>query len=91
MKKCKDCGEEFPNVNALTQHKKTCPVLVAKQPPIPMQMQGGEQPNPEGFIIPLELCPDEIKYYAQGKVLGLRLTGKLVDTGVLLQEVTLIR
>ena len=90
MKKCKDCGEEFPNVNALTQHKKTCPVLVAKQPPIPMQMQGSE-PDQEGFIIPLELCPDEIKYYAQGKVLGLRLTGKLVGNGVLLQEVTLIR
>ena len=72
MKKCKDCGEEFPNVNALTQHKKTCPVLIAKQP------------QPEGFIIPLELCPDEIKYYAQGKVLGLRLTGKLVGNGVLL-------
>ena len=87
---CRNCGEEFPNLNALTQHKKTCPAIIAKQPPIPMQMQG-EESKPEGFIIPLELCPEELKYYAPGKSLGLRITGTLTDNGVVVEEVKLIR
>jgi len=86
--KCKGCGQEFPNVSAVTKHKPECPGLNGETPVCNAK---SEIKQPEGFIIPLELCPEEIKYYAQGKVLGLRLTGKLVENGVLLQEVTLIR
>jgi hypothetical protein len=43
------------------------------------------------FIIPIDLCPEEISLYAFGKTLGLRVTGNLTPDGVEVQEVTLIR
>ena len=50
------------------------------------------QIEPSGpFTIPLALCPDEIKYYAEGKVVGLRVEGMLTPDGIEVQEVTLIR
>jgi hypothetical protein len=76
--KCKQCGEEFPNLNALTKHKETC--------------SGKEnEPVSNDFIIPKELLPEEYKLYATGQSVGLRVTGKHTPEGVIVQEVTLIR
>lgn len=110
--KCAGCGEEFPNLNALTKHKPDCPA--GKKPE-----EGNESTQdpiqdteveftPEGIkitadgesyclevepncIIPITLCPSEIKYYAPGKTVGLRVEGKYTPKGVEVQEVKLIR
>jgi len=73
--KCSGCGQDFPNLNALTRHKEVCP---AKIPDIKT-------------IIPLILCPDEIRYYATGNTVGLRIEGKYTAEGIEVQEVTLVR
>ena len=77
--KCSGCGEEFPNLARLKEHKPDC--SMAKPDP--------EAPGP--FLIPLAMCPPEIQYYAAGKTVGLRVTGILTNKGVEVQEVTLIR
>jgi len=75
--KCSGCGEEFPNIARLKEHKPSCT---------------GKKQEPQGtFAIPLALCPDEIKYYAHGHTVGLRVEGKYTPKGVEIQEVTLIR
>ena len=81
--KCSGCGEDFPNLTRLKEHKLMCPAEISTE--TKQEAQGKE------LLIPLDLCPDELKYYAKGKALGLRITGKLTDDGVLVQEVTLIR
>lgn len=81
--KCSGCGEDFPNLARLKEHKLMCPAETSTE--TKQEAQGKE------LLIPLDLCPDELKYYAEGKTLGLRITGKLTDDGVLVQEVTLIR
>lgn len=78
--KCSGCKEEFPNLARLKEHKPNCPAAIA--PKVKAQ---------DPFVIPLNLCPPEIKLYAKGKVLGLQVTGKFVDEGVELQEVKLVR
>lgn len=79
--KCGGCGQEFPNLSALTKHKKEeCPA--GKQP---------EQKQDSPVVIPLALCPEEIKYYSLGKTVGLRVEGKYTPEGIEIQEVKLIR
>lgn len=72
--KCKDCGEEYPNLAALTKHKK--------------QAHTQQQ---EGAIIPLSLCPEELKYLAPGVTVGVKVEGKYTPDGILIREVTFIR
>ena len=76
--KCRDCGLEVPNIGELTKHKKICSAAIAAH-------------TPDGFLIPLALCPEEIKLYSQGKTLGLHISGELTPAGVKVQEVKLIR
>lgn len=102
--KCKQCGQDFPNLNALTQHKKVCgkevhtsnaavqdtdlsEVFFAEKTDTPIP----KPPVADPFLVPLELCPPEIKYYALGHTVGLRLVGKYTAAGVIVQEVKLIR
>jgi hypothetical protein len=43
------------------------------------------------LLIPIELCPEETKLYAQGQTIALKVSGLLTPEGILVQEVTLIR
>lgn len=76
--KCKGCGEEFENMSALLKHKPECP--------------GKTEPKPEGdCVIPLSLCPDELKYLALNVTVGVRVEGKYTPDGIVVQEVKFIR
>jgi len=76
--KCRGCGEEFEHLSALTKHKSECPGEVVEDAQGPL-------------FIPIELCPEEAKLYAQGQSVAFRVTGILTPTGIEVQEVTLIR
>jgi hypothetical protein len=98
--KCRDCGQEFPNLNALTQHKAECPALISEQEPkldLELEQPEPEQNSPQNeardapLLIPIELCPEETKLYAQGQTVALKVGGLLTPEGILVQEVTLIR
>ncbi len=120
--KCAGCGEEFPNLNALTKHKQVCPAGKKPEEENGSTYDPAERDNkieivPDGIkitdgavytleeainrglsadaelkcIIPIELCPEEIKYYSLGKTVGLRIEGKYTPEGVEVQEVKLIR
>jgi hypothetical protein len=80
--KCKGCGLEFPHLNALTKHKEEC-----------IARKDNEAVADEIFIsiIPIDICPSELSYYAPGQTVGLRVEGKYTPEGVVVQEVTLIR
>lgn len=106
--KCKQCGQDFPNLNALTQHKKNCgkeikpePEPVFTQPAIEdifFDKEPAVYPNKplegsflEPVLIPLSLCPEEIKLYALGHTVGLKLSGTYTAEGIRIQEVKLAR
>jgi hypothetical protein len=76
--KCKGCGQEFDNLNVLTKHKPDCTGTIDK-------------PISKKPFIPLDLCPEEVKLYAMGHTVGLKVTGVLTPKGIEVQEVTLIR
>ena len=116
--KCAGCGEEFPNLNALTKHKQVCPAGKKPEEENGSTYDPAERDNkieivPDGIkitdgvvysleeaincglsaccVIPIGLCPEEIKYYSLGKTVGLRVEGKYTPAGVEVQEVKLIR
>lgn len=101
--KCSGCGEKFPNLNALTRHKSECPanknVTVLSNEgssinigDVGIKITGDEVIYGSGkCIIPLAMCPEEIKYYALGKTVGMRVEGKYTTEGIEVQEVALIR
>ena len=92
--KCKGCGEEFPNLSALTKHKEECTGIFggsAKEPDInepETEEQEQEQTEP---IIPISLCPEELKYLALGVTVGVKVEGTYTPDGILIREVKLIR
>ena len=87
--KCSGCGEDFPNLNALTRHKKVCPAGVAstgtKKVAKKMVMPPG------GLIIPSSLLPEEVKYYAQGQTVSVVVEGTYTGEGLTVGEVKLVR
>ena len=85
--RCKQCGEDFPNLNALTKHKEKCSGILNDSVKKPKAKKQAEtQP-----IIPISLCPEELKYLAPGVTVGVKVEGKYTPDGILIQEVTLIR
>lgn len=74
--KCKGCQQEFGNLAQLTKHKPDCPATTRQD---------------EGFFVPIDLCPEEIKLYAQGQTVAIKVSGTLTLDGVKVQEVTLVR
>ena len=95
--KCRECGEEFPNLNALTKHKEECTGIFggsAKEPDInepKTEEQEQEQAEPIIPIIPISLCPEELKYLALGVTVGVKVEGTYTPDGILIREVKLIR
>ena len=92
--KCRECGEEFPNLSALTKHKEECAGIFggsAEEPDInepETEEQEQEQTEP---IIPISLCPEELKYLALGVTVGVKVEGTYTPDGILIREVKLIR
>ena len=95
--KCRECGEEFPNLNALTKHKEECSGIFSDSaeepdidnPEVPeTEEQEQEQTEP---IIPISLCPEELKYLALGVTVGVKVEGTYTPDGILIREVKLIR
>lgn len=98
---------EFPNLNALTRHKPTCPALNGETPVCQGKVEVNTTPEPiydqkvkplnrpdlehTELIIPIDSCPEEVKLYAEGHTVGLRVEGKLAPAGIIVQEVKLIR
>ena len=79
--RCKQCGEDFPNLNALTKHKKVCPGK-------PME----ELDDSRGVcIIPIHLLPEEYNLFASGQSIAFRVICTHTPAGGVVQEVTLIR
>lgn len=84
--KCKQCGIDFPNLNALTKHKETCTgACVSKTE------QAAQSPPDGQFLIPLSICPEEVSLYAMGHTVGLSIQCTLKPEGLFVQEVKLIR
>lgn len=87
--KCKGCGEEFPNLNALTKHKETCPAG-DDEPQVEFNYETSNE-VPTQPIIPISLCPEELKYLALGVTVGVKVEGTYTPDGILIREVKLIR
>ena len=78
--KCKGCQQEFENLSQLTKHKPECP-----------GMDEVYFQQDEALLIPIDLCPEETKLYAQGQTVAIKVSGTLTLDGVKVQEVTLVR
>jgi len=78
--KCKDCGLGVKDIGELNRHKKKCQASI-----------GQAAPESDVYLFPIELCPEETKLYAQGHMVGLRVTGILTTGGIKVEGVSLIR
>lgn len=77
--RCKYCDETFENKGLLmTHHRNGCP----KKPP---------EGTPPRHVIPLAVCPPETAVLGKGRIVALRVMGRLTDEGVELDQVDLYR
>jgi|LSQX01.1.fsa_nt_gb hypothetical protein len=87
--RCSGCGEDFPNLNVLTRHKKVCPAGVTST--------GGKKVAkktvmlPGCLIIPSSLLPEEVEYYARGQAVSVVVEGVYTGEGLTVGEVKLVR
>lgn len=79
---CKYCGEPFENKGKLMVHyRQGCP----KQGETPPAELPGKP------VIPFSVLPDEIRVLGPGRLVGLRIQGRLTEDGVEIDQADLIR
>ena len=86
--KCSGCGEDFPNLNALTRHKKVCTVSVGAKAVV--KSKAVNIPGVAVFL-PSSFLPEEIKYYAYGQTVSVVVEGTYTKEGLTVGEVKLVR
>lgn len=89
--KCSGCGEDFPNLNVLTRHKKVCPAGVTSTGTKKAVKKMKVDMPPWEQIIPSSLLPEEIKYYSYGQTVSVVVEGTYTGEGLTVGEVKLVR
>ncbi|MDD5487002.1 MAG: hypothetical protein PHW65_05565 [Dehalococcoidales bacterium] len=82
--KCKYCGrDDFKSKGELLQHyrSKEC------------QQEEKAADEPREIVLPLSVCPDELKYMRKGQMVPLKVLGVFVEGGVKVRrsDVSLLR
>lgn len=88
--KCSGCGGEFENMSLLMKHKPVCPGMNGDTQVCTGVSEVRDEPEGE-CVIPLSLCPEELKYLALDATVGVRVEGKYTPDGIVVQEVKFIR
>lgn len=101
--KCRDCNAyEADNLRELMKHKTTdCPAQKTTSDVVD-EISGrhdtiaGTPPAAEPLgtviplLIPLDKCPEEVRYLGPGNYIGLKILGRIVDGGVLVDDIKYI-
>jgi hypothetical protein len=59
--------------------------------PITLDLRVQSTHKVDGHTIPLEKCPSELRFLAEGKTVGLKVQGTLTADGVVIEKVDLVR